>query len=290
MTRINYSIIIPHYNIPDQLRRLLLSIPVKEDLEVIVVDDKSDKKLEELNRCRIEFESSGCRFIDNQSEEKGAGVCRNIGIEHANGRWLLFADSDDQFTEDFYDIISRNVDREEDIIFFMPNSINVDTGKQSNRHEEFCVLLNRYLDAPNEANELILRYHVVSPWSKMISYSLVEKNNIRFNNSLVANDMMFCRKIGLFSHKIAVEKDTFYIVTEREGSLTKLLGKDSYEIRLKEFIAGANYIRKHVDRETWNKIDMNGGIYIHMCIDNKLGVVELMKTIYWLKQERLAIR
>ena len=34
-----FSIIIPHYNIPDLLMRCLESIPVSEDIQVIVVDD-----------------------------------------------------------------------------------------------------------------------------------------------------------------------------------------------------------------------------------------------------------
>ena len=34
-----YSIIIPHYNIPDLLRRCLESIPQRDDVQVIVVDD-----------------------------------------------------------------------------------------------------------------------------------------------------------------------------------------------------------------------------------------------------------
>ncbi|MBQ5474281.1 MAG: glycosyltransferase, partial [Lachnospiraceae bacterium] len=36
-----FSIIIPHYNIPDLLMRCLKSIPVSEDIQVIVVDDNS---------------------------------------------------------------------------------------------------------------------------------------------------------------------------------------------------------------------------------------------------------
>ena len=35
------SIIIPHYDIPDLLMRCLKSIPVSEDIQVIVVDDNS---------------------------------------------------------------------------------------------------------------------------------------------------------------------------------------------------------------------------------------------------------
>ena len=36
-----FSIIIPHFDIPDLLMRCLKSIPVSEDIQVIVVDDNS---------------------------------------------------------------------------------------------------------------------------------------------------------------------------------------------------------------------------------------------------------
>jgi len=39
---IYYSFVIPHYNTPDLLQRLIDSIPQREDIEVIVVDDNSD--------------------------------------------------------------------------------------------------------------------------------------------------------------------------------------------------------------------------------------------------------
>lgn len=38
---VKYSIIIPHYNNPELLMRCLKSIPVSEDIQVIVVDDNS---------------------------------------------------------------------------------------------------------------------------------------------------------------------------------------------------------------------------------------------------------
>ena len=49
-----YTIIIPHHNIPGLLRRCLWSIPVREDTQVVVVDDKSSDafvgQLRELER------------------------------------------------------------------------------------------------------------------------------------------------------------------------------------------------------------------------------------------------
>ena len=87
-----YSIIIPHYDIPDLLMRCLKSIPVSEDIQVIVVDDNSpdaDTYLErypELSRPYLEFTRT--------TKGGGAGYARNVGLDHAKGKWLLFADSD----------------------------------------------------------------------------------------------------------------------------------------------------------------------------------------------------
>jgi glycosyltransferase involved in cell wall biosynthesis len=41
---INYSFIIPHHNSPKLLERCLNSIPQRDDIEIIVVDDNSDKE------------------------------------------------------------------------------------------------------------------------------------------------------------------------------------------------------------------------------------------------------
>lgn len=38
-----YSFIIPHKNSPDLLNRCIQSIPKRDDIEIIIVDDNSDK-------------------------------------------------------------------------------------------------------------------------------------------------------------------------------------------------------------------------------------------------------
>ena len=42
---INYSIIIPHKNSPLLLERCLESIPIRDDLQIIIVDDNSDPEV-----------------------------------------------------------------------------------------------------------------------------------------------------------------------------------------------------------------------------------------------------
>ena len=61
MTSFRYSIIIPHKNIPELLIRCLNSIPDREDIQIIVIDDNSTDAdiysvmYPELNRSDIEI-------------------------------------------------------------------------------------------------------------------------------------------------------------------------------------------------------------------------------------------
>ena len=110
-----FSIIIPHKEIPDLLMRCLRSIPVSEDIQVIVVDDNSpnaDTYLErypELSRPYLEFIRT--------TKGGGAGYARNVGLDHAKGKWLLFADSDDFFCEHAFEVIKEYEESDADVIF-----------------------------------------------------------------------------------------------------------------------------------------------------------------------------
>ena len=78
----NFSIIIPHKNIPSLLRRCINSIPNRSDLEIIVVDDNSDDNvvddLKTINHENLQ--------IIYTTENKGAGFARNVGLAHSSGK------------------------------------------------------------------------------------------------------------------------------------------------------------------------------------------------------------
>ena len=84
MKDINYTIIIPHYNIPDLLMRCLKSIPVREDIQVIVVDDCSP----DANRYLKDYPELSRPYLEYYSTPQGgsAGRARNVGLNHAKGK------------------------------------------------------------------------------------------------------------------------------------------------------------------------------------------------------------
>ena len=211
-----FSIIIPHYDIPDLLMRCLKSIPVSEDIQVIVVDDHSpdaDTYLErypELSRPYLEFIRA--------PKNGGAGYARNIGLNHAKGKWQMFADADDFFVEDMYDILSSNADSEADVIFFRKKSVLSDnTDTKINKFAYIDERIDKYL---SNGDEWPIRYRLYVPWGKMIKRDLIIKYNIRFEEVRNADDVYFSLLVGYHAKNIEVVNKVLYVLTYRSNSLT----------------------------------------------------------------------
>ena len=86
-----FSVIIPTYNRRELLRRAIASVWAQTvtDYEVIVVDDgSSDGTWEEL-------QALSSRVSALRQQNAGPGAARNLGVEHAQGEYLAFLDSDD---------------------------------------------------------------------------------------------------------------------------------------------------------------------------------------------------
>ena len=119
-----FSVIIPHHNIPQLLQRCLDSIPDTPEVQVIVVDDNSsDVKVDFEHFPGLERKNTTCIF---DKEGGGAGHARNIGLSQADGKWLVFADADDFFAADAFDILDRHKDAPQDVILFKADSVDSD--------------------------------------------------------------------------------------------------------------------------------------------------------------------
>ena len=224
-----FSIIIPHKDIPDLLMRCLKSIPVSEDIQVIVVDDNStdaDTYLErfpELSRPYLEFIRT--------KTGGGAGYARNVGLEHAKGKWLLFADADDLYVDDMYNIIMAYAESKADMIFFKERSVLSDDIHQTiNRVGH----LNRLIDDCLETrNDKFLRLRYCQPWGKMIRREYVEDHKFRFEEVEYSNDYYFSVCTGYFANEIEIVNRVLYIYTFRENSLAGTFCSKPGELRIR---------------------------------------------------------
>lgn len=238
MGEINYSIIIPHNNIPDLLRRCLNSIPRRNDIQIIVVDDNSDPE-------KVDFENfpgfgEKCVEVYFTKEGKGAGYARNAGLKHAKGKWLLFADADDFFEKDFIMSLDKYVISDFDVIYFNSRDVDADTLEESS--------LNRYIQQylSCKLSMRMLPFYIVVPWGKMIRREFIVKNKIYFEEISVSNDVLFSYQLGCNSQNVEVSSDIIYnYLLKRKGALTSNLSEDVFVTRFKVMVNGNQYLKLH---------------------------------------------
>ncbi len=213
----NYSVIIPHRNTPELLERCLASIPQRDDVQVIVVDDASDPKIVDFARFPgMNRPDTEVIFQKNPIGQGSAGLARNVGLEVAAGRWLVFADADDFFHPAVGEMFDKYAGSDADIVFFRHDSVDSETSEQVRINTS----RNRYLDEfEYTRDETLIRYMIWVPWAKFIRRSLVTANNIRFDEVRFSNNLMFSVQTGHHAAKIISDSTVIYCNTRREGSL-----------------------------------------------------------------------
>lgn len=224
---INYSIIIPHKNSFKSLLRLCNSISASNDIQIIIIDDCSDFDI--LNAIKNNKFNNNVEIIFCDIS-KGAGAARNIGVNLAKGKWLLFADADDYFTDTFDNLLSKYLNSASDIIYFDTDSQD-DNGDQSYRHLRYSRLVHDFLNDSSKENSL--KYYFTPPWAKMIKRDLIIKNNIKFDEVVASNDVMFSMKMAFFAKNIEACKYVLYMITLSKGSVTQIISKAHFNSKFR---------------------------------------------------------
>ena len=242
------SIIIPHYNDVSGMKRLLQSIP-DEPIDILIIDDQSaeDVVVNLVNLVHLEQAKRKYTLLTllRNTGTKSAGACRNLGLQQAQGKYLLFADADDIFVPYFYQMVLPYFAQEKDIVFFEPISVLVDTKKVGTRHKQYAQLVRQYLNKPSLHTETSLALRFIVPWSKLYRKQFIIDHELAFDETLVSNDVMFSTKAGYLAKNISASSQTIYCVTQGGNSLTIAnLTEARTAIRIEIAINRIKYLQK----------------------------------------------
>ena len=241
---INYSIVIPHYNIPHLLQRALDSIPQREDIEVIVVDDYSDTAVVDFDHFPgLVRPNTICIF---QKQKGYAGVSRNIAISKARGKWILCVDADDFLLPNAFDAIDKYCDSDADVVVFKADScMSDDITQKGKRHDapNLCKLVDECIAGKRDCRNLLFSFW--GPVSKIVKRRFLLDYHISFATTPCSEDVIWCTGIAVHSKKTEVSNDYIYCVTEREGSLTNEISIRKLEIWIGVLQQRNQYLRNH---------------------------------------------
>lgn len=215
----SYSVIVPVYNAEKTILRCLDSIvdaaqKSKQEVEIILVDDGSiDQSGAICQDYTKNAFSDRIQIYYISQQNAGPGAARNKGLSLANGKYVVFVDSDDFISDDYFSNLNSLPDA--DLIEFeYVNSSNKDTIKYKNSSIE---------------EHISTRSGAVH--SKRFKLSIIRQNKISFPLDLyIGEDVVFCLNYCLRAKTIIkTNAQIYYYDQSQGGSLTRRYKDDACE-------------------------------------------------------------
>lgn len=238
------SVIVPIYKVEKYLTRCLNSLLIQdlEQVEFILVDDGSPDCCGEI--CE-KFAKLDNRFKVFHKENGGLSSARNFGIEHSNGEYIMFVDSDDWVSSDFCrTAYSAALNHNSDLIMFNYQIItagNEIKPQLFNRKEGKCNW--------QEGIDLLLGQVGVYAWNKLYKRSLFEE--IRYPEGRLFEDSPTTWKLLSKAENIYFIEEILYFYYMRNDSIlhqpTLKAFQDRFEMK-KQFFDGVSELGYSTDK------------------------------------------
>ena len=212
------SIIIPIYNVEKYLDECLTSVmnQTYKNFEVILVNDGTkDNSIEIVNK----FISKHNNIKLVNKENGGLGSARNVGINHARGKYLIFIDSDDYIEATYIEKLYTEIEKSKsDIVIcginkYYENSKNIEpVNLEVENNKSYSSL---------EAIKLLFTNKIFChAWNRIYRKELFINNNILFPEGKLYEDILPAVKLISKSKKISFIKENLYYYRIREGAIT----------------------------------------------------------------------
>lgn len=206
------SIIIPVYNVERYVRECFDGI-VKQsftDFEVVIVDDGSTDSSGDI--CD-EYSRTDKRFMTIHKENEGSASARNVGMDNANGEWIVFCDSDDFVDVDYIANMIDVIDDDVDIV-------SCDYYVYRNGKDEYKSNVPDNLSPKFFACAALANKMHAGLWCKMFRKKLFDDNHIRFPKYSYYEDMCIFLTALHYTNRIIVLPKASYHYRYNDSSLT----------------------------------------------------------------------
>ena len=210
------SVIVPVHNAENYLEKCLNSIipQLSDQDEILLMNDWSTDSSTQI--CE-EYSKKYNNIFTQYNENGGPSKTRNLGIEKAAGKYLLFIDSDDYLKENYVVKMLEDIENYELTVCsysFVYEDLNkIQEQKYSNKLGNVII----------PKDDFIKLYHVQLlnlVWNKIYRSDIIKKNNIRFDEKITkGEDLLF--NLDYIAHinteiKI-INESLYYYVTKPTG-------------------------------------------------------------------------
>lgn len=216
------SVIVPVYNVERYLERCLKSI-LNQDIcpdsyEIILVDDGSTDKGGII--CDT-YASSGSNVSVIHQANQGLSVARNVGLNYAHGKYVLFVDSDDFLRQNVFRVLVATMeDSSLDILRF--RHTRVSEGNQP-ATEEFQQEILPLSQGIYDGHDFLIHRlgNECYAWQFMIRKDLLKENDLYYKPGIIFEDTEWTPRVLEKAHRVSEIELMVYYYLVRKGSITQ---------------------------------------------------------------------
>ena len=194
------SIIVPIYNVQKYLDRCMKTLlnQTYRNIEIILVDDESP---DECPKMCEEYAKIDQRVKVIHKKNGGLGFARNSGLEIAQGKYIIFVDSDDYVTENMCHLLYEAAKKyEADVVYggifyadgekIKENKVVTKERVWKGKQEVKDLLLDFIATEPNEKKDTIME---VSVWKALFRKKVFDEYDISFvsERQFISEDVIF---------------------------------------------------------------------------------------------------
>lgn len=224
MDKPKLSVVLPVYNTEKYIFKCLESIFDSDynDFELIIINNNTQDNSEKII---LEFkEKYSDKIIYLKRKNNDISEARNLGIKQANGKYIMFIDSDDYIQKDMFRLMVEKISSA-DFDMVACDVRLVFEGKDKTK-----LLSSGYdcdlLDKKRIKQTMTIYYPVM--WNKIYKTDLIKK--VEFTSGVWYEDMEYLLKLYPYLNSIGVVKVPLYNYLQRQNSITYTYNDKLYDI------------------------------------------------------------
>jgi glycosyltransferase involved in cell wall biosynthesis len=283
------SVIVPIYKVEKYLKKCIDSIinQTYRNLEIILVDDGSPDYCGEI--CD-DFKLKDERVVVIHKENGGLSDARNVGLDIAKGKYIMFVDSDDYIAENMvYKLYSTL--RENNADMSLCGHIYVDeNGNLVNSHGE---IKDEVISGTDALKKNIDGEICTALWSKLYRTNLFQ--TIRFPFGKLYEDKFTTHLIFGKCKRVSCVSDRLYFYLQRNGSIMwntrnkvsiKRLDEVDAYLEYSLYLKTASIENVYIRKAYFKSIFIFAYVFFNILNPSKSEVIKLEETRKLLKKNR----
>ncbi|PBC74235.1 glycosyltransferase family 2 protein [Fibrobacter intestinalis] len=216
------TVIVPIHHVSGSFLDQCLSslcLQTFKDFEAILVLNDATSKEQTISQ---NFCDKDPRFKLFKIDIADVSTARNVGLEYAQGKYIIFLDCDDWFSEDalqkLYNLMETSL-----------AEIGIANTQKIWDNEKKQILFKFY---DHEEDVLLKRIPNVAVWGFIFKKDIIKNKHIRFQEGLkLSEDRVFLFEYYLYCKRIAFTNDVVYFYRQHNASVCNVLHTHEHAIQ-----------------------------------------------------------